>query len=95
MDLCIIKNEFIMPGDDLSELIHSKVEGSDSKFVIGPGLLRNHQIITAVKPGKLKTRDNPTVFWIDSHQRRVRICSRVANLFIYLSHSMSRLMGSE
>ena len=95
MDIDNKDTEFIMPGDVLSELIYSKVDGNEAKFVIGPGLVRNQQKITAVKPGTLESRENPTVFWIDSHQRRVRFYFCVTNLFIQIYYSMSRLTGSE
>ena len=62
METDVVDDEFVMPGDDLSTRIYSKVDGDDSKFVIGPGLVRNQQKIVAVKPGVLKTRDRPTVF---------------------------------
>ena len=77
----VVDDEFIMPGDDLSTRIYSKVDGDDSKFVIGPGLVRNRQKIVAVKPGLLKTRDRPTVFWIDSHQRRVSFLPILSRIF--------------
>lgn len=81
MDTDVVDDEFIMPGDDLSTRIYSKVDGDDSKFVIGPGLVRNQQKIVAVKPGVLKTRDRPTVFWIDSHQRRVSFLPILLRIF--------------
>lgn len=64
-----------LPGDPVE--IDSQTGDDDDKAwrtstVLGPGLYQlDEDTIVAIKPGVLAHRD-PDVYWIDSHQKRVR-----------------------
>ena len=52
-----------VPGDSLEKYI------SKETTILGPGLMRNNDVVVATKSGILKMRNN-NLFWIDSHQKR-------------------------
>jgi len=66
--------DVVLPGDE----IHINVDSPDDKssIVIGPGLRHNLDAVIATKSGVLRFRE-PTVYWVDGHQKRVRICGCV------------------
>ena len=62
--------DVVLPGDE----IHIEVENTDdmSSVIIGPGLRHSLDTVIATKPGVLRFRE-PTVYWVDGHQKRVRV----------------------
>lgn len=70
-------NQIYIPGDSIT--ITKTEEISNLKIVLGPGLRKYGKQILVTKPGVLRTKSNPSTYWIDCHHRRVR--------FINTSHS--------
>ena len=66
----------VLPGDIVQELKQSEVSG---KTILGPGLRKDSNThtgedsIVVCKPGILRHK-HPNVYWIDSHQKRVKHC---------------------
>jgi len=62
--------DVLLPGDE----IHIDIENPDDKssVIIGPGLRHDLDRVVATKPGVLRFRE-PRVYWVDGHQKRVRI----------------------
>jgi len=62
--------DVVLAGDK----IHFSDENADDKssIILGPGLRQNLDVVTATKPGVLRYRE-PAVYWVDCHQKRVRI----------------------
>ena len=58
-----------LPGDVLRELKQSESSG---KTVLGPGLKKESGEVRVIKAGILRFKE-PNVYWIDCHQKRVRI----------------------
>lgn len=57
------KPVIVVPGDSLEKYI------SKETTILGPGLMRNNNVVVATKSGILKMRNN-NLFWIDCHQKR-------------------------
>ncbi|KAI1280662.1 Exosome complex component RRP40 [Halotydeus destructor] len=60
----------VLPGDDVIDLIKRCLTRPGDRYVIGPGLKRVGDSIKVVKPGIIKSRDKPTLFWVDCRQKR-------------------------
>lgn len=58
----------VMPGDKIEGLKESE---STRKVILGPGLRTEGDSVFSSKPGILQFR-SPNVYWIDTHQKRVR-----------------------
>ncbi len=56
-----------LPGDCLNALNQSERCG---KTILGPGLKKEDEEIRVTKPGILRFKE-PSVYWIDTHQKRV------------------------
>lgn len=57
-----------LPGDCLQGLKQSESSG---RTILGPGLKKEDEEVRVIKPGVLRFKE-PNVYWIDSHQKRVR-----------------------
>lgn len=57
------KPVIVVPGDSLDKYI------SKETTILGPGLMRNNDMVVATKSGILKMRNN-NLFWVDCHQKR-------------------------
>jgi len=57
------KPVIVVPGDTLEKYI------SKDTTILGPGLMRNNDVVVATKGGILKMRNN-NLFWVDCHQKR-------------------------
>ena len=64
----------VLPGDVLGNV------EPDSALKLGPGLRMEQNSVVAVKAGKLRFR-KPSIYWIDSNQRRVRTLIKVCIAF--------------
>lgn len=53
----------VIPGDSLEKYM------SKDTTILGPGLMRNNDVVVATKGGILKMRNN-NLFWVDCHQKR-------------------------
>jgi len=62
--------DVVLPGDRIH--IDTENPGDKSSVIIGPGLGHNSDTVIATKPGVLRFRE-PAVYWVDGHQKRVRI----------------------
>lgn len=62
---------FVMPGQDVTEIIRKYLSEENEKYIVGPGLIRDEKKTKAMKCGRLRMREKPAVFWIESRQRRV------------------------
>lgn len=69
-------NTLFMPGQTIDNL--KALEGT-LKVVLGPGLQIQGSTVVVTKVGILRFKE-PNVYWLDSHQRRVRKI-----LFFFLS----------
>lgn len=61
--------EVFMPGDFIENV---RVSEKTSKAFLGPGLRQDAEAIVVSKPGILRHKQ-PNIYWIDSHQKRVRV----------------------
>lgn len=59
--------DVVMPGDCVKEISH--LNKTDDKIVIGPGLRREGDKVTACKCGVLKKRGN-NIYYVDYYQKR-------------------------
>lgn len=66
-------DSFVMPGQDVTDIIRTSLADEAEKYIVGPGLIRDEKKTKAMKSGRLRMRDKPSVFWVDSRQRRVSI----------------------
>ncbi len=70
-----------LPGDTLEGLKESEKSG---RSVLGPGLKKDGDLITVIKPGILKFKE-PNIYWIDCHQKRVILTLQSVNqLYLFL-----------
>ena len=58
-----------MPGDLINDIKESE---ATKKAFLGPGLRQDGETVVVCKPGIFKFRE-PNVYWIDSHEKKVRI----------------------
>ena len=58
-----------MPGDVINDIKESE---ATKKAFLGPGLRQDGETVVVCKPGIFKFRE-PNVYWIDSHEKKVRI----------------------
>jgi len=56
----------VIPGDNVT---NDCVETDKNIIILGPGLRREGEEVAVAKAGVLKRRD-PSVYWVDSHQKR-------------------------
>ena len=68
-----MKDCFVVPGQDVSSLVQQSLTEEGQKYIVGPGLIREQQTTKALKAGRLKMKAKPTVFWVESRQRRVSL----------------------
>ena len=61
-------DRIVLPGDKINNLKESE---ASKKVILGPGLRIEAEDVYACKPGVLKFRE-PNVYWIDTHQKRVK-----------------------
>lgn len=66
--------QLVFPGFSVEDHINNNPEAKDKKVIIGPGIRKDIDDVRAIKCGLLKYRaaKNCIVYWIDSHQKRVR-----------------------
>ena len=60
--------ELVLPGEEV------EIKKKDSKeIILGPGIRKESEdVIVAAKSGIFRRKDN-NFYWIDSHQKRVRL----------------------
>jgi succinyl-CoA synthetase alpha subunit len=64
-------DSFVMPGQDVTDIIRSFLADENEKYIVGPGLIRDEKRTKAMKCGRLRMREKPAVFWVQSRQHRV------------------------
>lgn len=62
-------NQIYLPGDSVR--LSQTDEASQAKIILGPGLRKYGKQILVTKPGVLRTKTNPSTYWIDCHHKRV------------------------
>lgn len=67
------QKQVVLPGQDVTDIIQEVLEGEEIKYVVGPGIVREGKRTKALTAGTLQMKDKPLVFWVHSHQRKVRL----------------------